>query len=140
MRTLERYTQRESDFEGEADREIEWGLPLRDKYHHVYQSNTVRRHLEKDCEAEIVPVNLSFDEPVKSSSGSEGMTERERVAVELYSQELVSQEIAAYIAGVSRSKFLEVLSRAGVSPFQYTADELHEDLMRVQRRRVGREL
>ena len=71
---------------------------------------------------------------------AEHMSERERVAIELYAEELVSQEIAARIAGLSRSQFLEVLSRAGVSPFQYTADELHEDLMRVQQSRMGGKL
>jgi predicted HTH domain antitoxin len=71
-------------------------------------------------------------------TASEPMSERESVAVELYAQELVSQDIAARIAGLSRSKFLEVLSRAGISPFQYTAEELQEDLRRVQQRRMDR--
>jgi predicted HTH domain antitoxin len=47
-------------------------------------------------------------------------------AVKWYEQQAVSQGRAAEIAGVSRSEFIEALSRYGVSPFQDTVDELIE--------------
>lgn len=45
-------------------------------------------------------------------------------AVKWYEMRLISQSRAAEIAGISRRKFLDDLSRFGVSPFQYTADEV----------------
>jgi predicted HTH domain antitoxin len=52
---------------------------------------------------------------------------RQAAAVKWYELRLLSQERAARVAGVSRAEFLEVLSRFGVSPFQYGADELLEE-------------
>ncbi|MFO1433868.1 MAG: UPF0175 family protein [Candidatus Competibacteraceae bacterium] len=49
-------------------------------------------------------------------------------AVKWYEQGRVSQEKAAEIAGLSRVAFIMALSRFQVSPFQYTATELHEEL------------
>lgn len=43
-------------------------------------------------------------------------------AVKWYELGLVSQGRAAEIAGLSRSQFIDALSRLSVSPFQYTAD------------------
>ena len=48
---------------------------------------------------------------------------RAAAAAKLYELGRVSQEVGAQIAGVSRSEFLTVLSRHGVSPFQETAEE-----------------
>ena len=48
-------------------------------------------------------------------------------AAKWYELGLVSQGRAAEIAGVSRRAFLDTLSRFGVSPFQYTADEIVEE-------------
>ncbi|MBC8253453.1 MAG: UPF0175 family protein [Ardenticatenia bacterium] len=45
-------------------------------------------------------------------------------AVKWYEVGMVSQAKGAEIAGVSRAEFLVALSRFGVSPFQYDADEL----------------
>lgn len=49
-------------------------------------------------------------------------------AVKWYEMEVISQEKAAEIAGVSRSKFIFSLPRFKVSPFQYTAGEIGEEL------------
>jgi len=51
-------------------------------------------------------------------------------AAKWYEIGLVSQSKAAELAGVSRERFLEALSRFHVSPFQETADELSEELGR----------
>jgi predicted HTH domain antitoxin len=50
-------------------------------------------------------------------------------AVKWYEREIVSQERAAEIAGVSRAEFVEALGRYGITPFQ---DSL-EDLMQAAR-------
>ncbi len=49
---------------------------------------------------------------------------RAAAAAKLYELGRVSQEVAAQIAGVSRSEFLTVLSQHKVSPFQETAEEV----------------
>jgi predicted HTH domain antitoxin len=41
---------------------------------------------------------------------------------------LISQAKAAEIAGVSRAEFLTSLIRFGVSPFQYDADEITQEV------------
>ena len=51
-------------------------------------------------------------------------------AVKWYEVGMISQSKAAEIAGVSRQKFLETLSRFQVSPFQVTPEELAQELMR----------
>lgn len=51
-------------------------------------------------------------------------------AVKWYEVGMISHSIAAEIAGVSRQKFLEALSRFHVSPFQITPEELAQELMR----------
>ncbi len=45
-------------------------------------------------------------------------------AVKWYELGRVSQSKAAEIAGVSRTEFFDALGRYGVSPFQYTAEEI----------------
>jgi predicted HTH domain antitoxin len=52
---------------------------------------------------------------------------RMAAAAKWYEMRLVSQERAARIAGLSRAEFLSTLGRFGVSPFQYTADEILEE-------------
>ena len=47
---------------------------------------------------------------------------------ELYELGRALQGKAAEIAGLSRAAFITALSRYQVSPFQYTADELREEL------------
>jgi len=49
-------------------------------------------------------------------------------AVKWYELGITSQEKAAEIAGLSRAEFILSLSRFNVSPFQYTADEIEEEL------------
>jgi predicted HTH domain antitoxin len=44
---------------------------------------------------------------------------------------IISQEKAAEISGLSRTKFIFSLSKYGVSPFQYTVEEIREELDRV---------
>ena len=51
-------------------------------------------------------------------------------AVKWYELRRVSQERAAKIAGLSRTNFLAALGQFGVSPFQYTAEEVLEEAAR----------
>ena len=53
---------------------------------------------------------------------------RVAAAVKWYELGRVSQGRAAEIAGLTRATFIDALSRYRVSPFQYTAEELAEDL------------
>lgn len=48
-------------------------------------------------------------------------------AVKWYELQILSQERAANLAGLSRAEFLNALSRFRVSPFQYGADEIVEE-------------
>jgi predicted HTH domain antitoxin len=49
-------------------------------------------------------------------------------AVKWYEMQRVSQAKAAEIAGVSRAEFLNALVQFGVSPFQYDANEVIEEV------------
>jgi predicted HTH domain antitoxin len=49
-------------------------------------------------------------------------------AVKWYEMGMISQEKAAEVAGLSRGDFIFSLARFEVSPFQYTADELENEL------------
>jgi predicted HTH domain antitoxin len=49
-------------------------------------------------------------------------------AVKWYEVRLISQSKAAEIAGVSRAEFLAALGRFDVSPFQYNADEIAQEV------------
>jgi predicted HTH domain antitoxin len=51
-------------------------------------------------------------------------------AVKWYELRRVSQGRAAEIAGLSRSEFLTALGRFGVTPFQYSAEEIREEAER----------
>lgn len=53
---------------------------------------------------------------------------RVAAAVKWYEQGRVSQGRAAEIAGLTRAAFIDALSRYQVSPFQYTAEELQEEM------------
>jgi predicted HTH domain antitoxin len=50
-------------------------------------------------------------------------------AVKWYELQRVTQAKAAEIAGLSRSEFLNALARFGVSPFQYTVDEIVREVI-----------
>lgn len=51
-------------------------------------------------------------------------------AIKWYEIGIISQEKAAEIAGLSRKDFIFSLGRFGVSPFQYTIEEIKEELER----------
>lgn len=53
-------------------------------------------------------------------------------AVKWYELGQLSQGKAAEVAGLTRAEFIAALARFQVSPFQYTAEELAEDLARVE--------
>lgn len=53
---------------------------------------------------------------------------RKAAAVKWYEMGRISQEKAAEIAGLSRSQFLQLLSQFNVCPFQYTREELEEEV------------
>ena len=52
-------------------------------------------------------------------------------AVKWYELEMVSQGRAAEIAGLTRANFIDALFRYRVSPFQYTARDVLEELQDV---------
>lgn len=49
-------------------------------------------------------------------------------AVKWYEQGLISQGKAAEVAGLTRSDFIFSLARFSVSPFQYSANDIAEEL------------
>lgn len=49
--------------------------------------------------------------------------------VKWYEMGIISQEKAAEIAGLMRADFIFSLSRFKVSPFQYSVEELAEELL-----------
>ncbi len=51
-------------------------------------------------------------------------------AVKWYESQRLSQARAAEIAGVSRAEFLNALGPLGVSPLQYSAEEVVQEIMR----------
>lgn len=53
---------------------------------------------------------------------------RVAAAVKWYELGRISQGRAAEIAGLTRAAFINALSRYRVSPFQYTAEELIEEM------------
>ncbi|HYN79462.1 MAG TPA: UPF0175 family protein [Lamprocystis sp. (in: g-proteobacteria)] len=53
---------------------------------------------------------------------------RVAAAVKWYELERISQGRAAEIAGLTRAGFIDALSRYRVSPFQYSAEDLIEEL------------
>ena len=53
---------------------------------------------------------------------------RTAAAVKWYELGRISQGRAAEIAGLSRAAFIAALSRYRVSPFQYSAEDLREEL------------
>ena len=53
-------------------------------------------------------------------------------AAKWYELRLVSQEKAAEIAGMNRLDFLLAISRLGVSPFQYTAEDVLKEVENVK--------
>jgi predicted HTH domain antitoxin len=74
----------------------------------------------------MASVNLDLPDDVYNGSDPESFVRELRLAaaVKWYELEQVSQSKAAQIAGVSRAEFLAALGRYGVTPFQYTSDEI----------------
>ncbi len=60
---------------------------------------------------------------VTDAESDEQREKRIWAAVALYDARLVSQGVAAELAGLTRTAFIDALSRAGVSVLQYTAEE-----------------
>lgn len=81
-------------------------------------------------------VSLKFDMPEGAFSALRKspveFTEELRLAaaVKWYEMGRISQEKAAEIAGLSRKAFIFSLSKFGVSPFQYSVEEIKEELER----------
>jgi predicted HTH domain antitoxin len=79
-------------------------------------------------------VALKFDMPEGAFSAlrksPDEFTKELRLAaaVKWYEMGIISQEKAEEIAGLSRAEFISSLSRFNVSPFQYTVEEIAEEL------------
>jgi predicted HTH domain antitoxin len=55
------------------------------------------------------------------------------LAAKLYEDGTLSGGQAAELVGISKRSFLELLGKYGVSIFGYTAEELREDLARLEK-------
>jgi len=55
------------------------------------------------------------------------------LAAKLFDMGELSSGQAAKIVGITRREFLEAVGKYGISIFQYDADELEEDLNRLER-------
>ena len=82
----------------------------------------------------MVTVTFELPEDVLSSvrKDPKRFTQELRLAaaVKWYEMGLVSQSRAAEISGLSRSEFISALGRFNVSGFQYTIDEIAEEVDR----------
>ena len=82
----------------------------------------------------MIRVELDFPDGALSSmkQDAEGFAREMRLAaaVKWYELQRVSQGRAAEIAGLSRADFIDALGRFGVTPFQYSAEEIAEEALR----------
>ena len=94
--------------------------------------------LQLHVEGELIVTTLAVELPESVFSAlrrspQEFVQEmRVAAAVKWYELGQLSQGKAAEVAGLTRTEFIEALSRFQVSPFQYTAEELAEDLAHVE--------
>jgi predicted HTH domain antitoxin len=80
-------------------------------------------------ETKAVTINLPVEVFSIFKKNPEDFTAEMRLtaAVKWYEMGIISQEKAAEVAGISREEFIMSLKRFGVSPFQYTAQEVLEE-------------
>lgn len=82
-----------------------------------------------------VPVKIDLPDGAFSALklDPEGMAKELRLAaaVKWYEMGRISQEKAAEIAGLTRAEFIFSLSGFGVSPVQYSVEEIKEELNRA---------
>jgi predicted HTH domain antitoxin len=84
-----------------------------------------------------MPVALRFDMPesalaaVKKNPVEFVAELRLAAAVKWYEMGIVSQEKAAEISGLTRTEFIFSLARFRVSPFQYSAEDIENELRHV---------
>ena len=74
-------------------------------------------------------VELKLPDSVELSDFDIKMT----LAAKLYEDGILSGGQAAELVGISKRSFLEQLGKYGVSIFGYTAEELRQDLERIQK-------
>ena len=75
-------------------------------------------------------LELTLPEGVKISESELKMI----LAAKLFDMGELSSGQAAKMVGISRREFLETVGKYGVSIFQYDAEELREDLARLDKR------
>lgn len=74
-------------------------------------------------------LELTLPESVHLSDSSLKMI----LAAKLFEMGELSSGQAAELAGISKREFIETVGRYGVSIFQYSAEELREDVERLRR-------
>lgn len=75
-----------------------------------------------------ITVELKLPEDVKINDGEVKMI----VAAKLFDLGKLSSGQAAILAGISKREFIESVGQYGVSIFQYSVEELREDLARLR--------
>lgn len=88
------------------------------------------------CYIPMTAITVNFPETVFSAlrKTPDEFAQEMRIAaaVKWYELEQVSQGKAAEIAGLTRAEFIQALSRYQVSPFQYTEENLVQELNHVE--------